>query len=255
MCKFLRSLSHRGVFLLSRLLIYFFSFFFLVLHSKTSRNRPGQNSLPVQNHDSEKERENAAKKQQEWWDKGEKEGSAEKGQRSWKESDPWRCAQYPPPPTTLPQHHHHHHPIPTSSGHEVSQTWAFSPWKKKKTPNVFVSSSKESLWSNYHHIVGERKLAASSSTLGSEKSPANIFSLSSLPAAGVIPWSARDVPCQNFFYSGGKKRRCWFGLPGAVDDTVRSAVCRLSACILPIRPPPRVYPLVFNSCGVRCGLG
>lgn len=34
-----------------------------------------------------------------------------------------------------------------------------------------------------------------------------------------------------------------------------SAGCQLVFYRFPSPPPPSVYPLVFNSCGVRCSLG
>lgn len=119
-------------------------------------------------------------------------------------------------------------------------------YEKKEKPKCFRLLVKREFIIQLPAYCRREKVGASSSTLDSEKSPANIFSLSSLPAAGVIPRLARDVPCQIFLIEGGLEKKgekilIW-SIPRAVDDTVRSAVCRLSACISPILPPPLPPP-------------
>lgn len=52
--------------------------------------------------------------------------------------------------------HHDALNIPPTSGCSDRETQTFSP-PQKKNPNVFNPPSKESLLSNYQHIVGERK--------------------------------------------------------------------------------------------------
>lgn len=101
---------------------------------------------------------------------------------------------------------------PTTTGREVHQTRTFS-LRKKEKPECFRLLVKREFIIQLPAYCRREKVRASSSTLDSEKSPANIFSLSSLPAAGVIPWSARDVPCQVFFFiEGGEKKRKDFDL-------------------------------------------
>lgn len=101
--------------------------------------------------------------------------------------------------------------LPTTTSREVHQTWTFS-LRKKEKPECFRLLVKREFIIQLPAYCRREKVRASSSTLDSEKSPANIFSLSSLPAAGVIPWSARDVPCQIFFIMGGEKKRKDFDL-------------------------------------------
>lgn len=88
-------------------------------------------------------------------------------------------------------------------------------YEKKEKPECFRLLVKREFIIQLPAYCRREKVGASSSTLDSEKSPANIFSLSSLPAAGVIPRLARDVPCQIFLIEGGlkkKEKRFWFGL-------------------------------------------
>lgn len=137
-----------------------------------------------------KKRGNTAEKHQEWWDKQKKKKNETK--------EAWRRASRA---GMRLSHHNVLNTLPSQqlAGHEVRQTWTFSLQKKKEKPECFRHLVKREFIIQLPAYCWREKVSCSSSTLDSEKGPANIFSLSSPPAAGVIPWSALDVPARIFF--------------------------------------------------------